>query len=151
MGKQWKQWQTLFSVSQSVQSLSHVRLFAIPWTAARQASLSITNSQSLLKLMSFMVMTSNHLILCHPPLILPSIFCNSGSFSVSQFFVSGGQSIGVSASTSILPMNTQDWSPLGWTVLELQKRKKKKALLTHCWGYYEWVPCKLYQPANYLC
>jgi len=59
----------------SVQSLSHVRLFAIPWTAAHQASLSIANSQSLLKLMSIeSVMPPNHLILCHPLLFLPSIF-----------------------------------------------------------------------------
>ena len=58
----------------SVQSLSHVRLFATPWTAAGQASLSITNSQSLLKLMSIeSVMPSNHLILCHPLLLLPPI------------------------------------------------------------------------------
>ena len=59
----------------SVQSFSHVRLFAMPWTAACQASLSITNSWSLLKLMSFeWVMPSNHLILCLPLLLLPSIF-----------------------------------------------------------------------------
>ena len=58
----------------SVQSLSHVRLFATPWTAARQASLSITNSHSLLKLMSIeLMMPSNHLILCHPLLLFPSI------------------------------------------------------------------------------
>ena len=56
----------------SVQLLSHVQLFATPWNAARQASLSITNSQSLLKLMSMeLVMPSNHLILCHPLLLLP--------------------------------------------------------------------------------
>ena len=62
-------------VSQSVQSLSRVRLFVTPWTAACQASLSITNSQSLLKLMSTeLVMQSNQLILCHPILLLPSIF-----------------------------------------------------------------------------
>ena len=61
--------------SQSVQSLSCVRLFVTPWTAAHQASLSITNSQSLLKLMSTeSVMPSNHLILCRPLLLLPSIF-----------------------------------------------------------------------------
>ena len=59
----------------SVQSLSHVQLFVIPWTAACQASLSITNTWSLLKLMSIRsVMPSNHLILCHPLLLLPSIF-----------------------------------------------------------------------------
>ena len=59
----------------SVQSLSHVQLFATPWTAAYQASLSITNSRSLLELMSVKsVMPSNHLVLCHPLLLLPSIF-----------------------------------------------------------------------------
>ena len=100
----------------SVQSLSHVHLFANPWAAACQASLSITNSWSLLKLMSMeSVMPSNHLILCRP-LLLPSIFLPAaGSFPMSQFFASGGQSIGVSASASVLPMNTQDWSLLGWT------------------------------------
>ena len=71
--------QTQFS---SVQSLSHVQLFATPWTAARQASLSITNSWSLLRLMSTdMVMPSNHLILCHPLLLLPSIFPSIRVFS----------------------------------------------------------------------
>ena len=66
----------------SGQSLSHVRLFATPWTAARQASLSITNSQSLLKLMSIeSVMPSNHLVLCHPLLLLPSIFPSIRVFS----------------------------------------------------------------------
>ena len=67
---------------QSAQSLSHVQLFATPWTAAHQASLSITNSQSLLKLMSIeSVMPSNHLILCHPLLLLPSIFPSIRIFS----------------------------------------------------------------------
>ena len=65
-----------------VQSLSHVRLFVTPWTAARQASMSITNSWSLPKLMSIeSVMPSNHLILCHPPLFLPSIFPSIRVFS----------------------------------------------------------------------
>ena len=83
---------------------------------ARQASQSITNSQSLLKLMSIVsVMPSSHLILCHPLLLLPSIFPSIWVFSMSQFFTSGGQSIGVSASTSVLPMNIQDWFPLAWT------------------------------------
>ena len=87
-----------------------------PWTAARQASLFITNSWSLLKLISIeSVMPSNHLILCRPLLLLPSIFPSIRVFSMSQLFASGGQSIGVSASTSVLPMNTQDRSPLGWT------------------------------------
>ena len=99
----------------SFQSLSHVQLFATPWTAAFQASLSITNSWSLPKLMSIeSVMPSNHLILCHSLLLLPSIF-PSESFQMSQFFTSGGQTIGVSVSTSVLPMNIQDQFPLGWT------------------------------------
>ena len=60
---------------QSDSQFSHIRLFATPWTAERQASLSITNSRSLLKLISFMsVIPSNHLILCHPLLLLPSVF-----------------------------------------------------------------------------
>ena len=66
----------------SIQSLSHFRLFATPWTAAHQASLSITNSQSFLKLMSIeSVMSSNHLILCCPLLLLPSIFPSIRVFS----------------------------------------------------------------------
>ena len=100
----------------SVQLLSHVQLFAAPWTAALQASLSITNSQNPLKLMSIeLVMPSNHLILCRPLILLPSIFHSIRVFLMSQFFTSGGQGVGVSASASVLPMNTQDWSPLRWT------------------------------------
>ena len=72
----------LSSSVSSVQSLSHVQLFATPWTAACQAPLSITNSQSLLKLMSIeSVMPSNHLILCHPLLLLPSTFPSIRVFS----------------------------------------------------------------------
>ena len=86
----------------SVQSLSHVQPFATPWTAARQASLSITNSRGLLKLMPFeSVMPSNHLILCHPLLLPPSIFPSIRVFS-NEFFASDGQSIG-SFSFSISP------------------------------------------------
>ena len=81
----------------SVQLLSSVWLFVTPWTAARQASLSITNSRSLLKLMSIeLVMPSNHLILCHPLLLLPSIFPSIRVFSNESVLSSGGQSIGVS-------------------------------------------------------
>ena len=97
-------------------SLSHVWLFATPWTAARQAFLSIINSRSLLKLMSIeSVMSSNHLILGRPLLLLPSILQASRSFQISQFFASGSPSIGASASASVLPMNIQNWFPLGWT------------------------------------
>ena len=102
----------------SVQSFSHVRLFATPRTEAWKASLSITNSRTLLKLMSIkLMMPSNHLILCHPLLLLPSIFPAFWSFSMSQFFSSGGQSSGASASMLVLPMNIQGWFPLGWTGL----------------------------------
>ena len=100
----------------SVHSLSRVWLFATPWIAARQASLSITNSQSLLKLMSIeLVMPSSHLILCHPLSSFPQSLPASRSFPMSQLFAWGGQSTGVSAPASVLPMNTQDLSPLGWT------------------------------------
>ena len=96
--------------------LSHVWLFATKWTAACQASLSINNSRSLPKPMSIeSLMPSNHLILCHPLLLPPSIFPSIRIFQMSKFFISGGQSIGVSASTSVFPMNTQDWSSLEWT------------------------------------
>ena len=89
--------------------LSRVRIFATPWTAAHQTSLSFTMSQGLLKLMSIeSVMPSNHLFLCRPFLLPSSIFPASGSFQMSQLFASGGQSIGVSASASVLPMNIQD-------------------------------------------
>ena len=101
-----------------VQSLSHVRLFATPWTAACQASLSFPISWNLLKLMSIeLVMLSNHLIFCHPLLLLPSIFpkIRERSFPMSWLFVSGDQSIGASPSASYLPMNIQDWFSLGWT------------------------------------
>ena len=92
----------------SVQSLSHIQIFATPWTAEPQASLSISNSWNLLTLMAVKsVMPSNHLILCHPLFLLPS-FPASGSFPMSQFFSSGDQSIGVSASASVLPVNIQD-------------------------------------------
>ena len=100
----------------SVQSPTSVRLYATPWTAACQASLSISNSWSLPKLTSIeFVMPSNHLILCRPLFLPPSIFPRIKVFSKSQFFTLGGQSIAISASTSVLPMNTQDLSPLGWT------------------------------------
>ena len=167
-----------YTVSQSVQSCPTL---CDPWTAACQVSLSITNSQSLLKLISIeSVMPSKHFVLCCLLLLMPLIFsiissvqfsssvmsdslwphesqharppcpsptpgvypnpCPSsrwwhpaisssvilfsscpqslpalGSFPLSQLFVWGAQSIGVSASASVLPMNTQDWSPLGWT------------------------------------
>ena len=97
------------------------------------ASLSITNSWSLPKPMCIeSVIPSNHLILCRPLLLLPSIFLSIRSFQMSQLFTSGGQSIGVSASTSVLPMNTQKWSPLGWTGwISLQSKGLSKSLLQY--------------------
>ena len=92
----------------SVQLFSHVQLFATPWTAARQDSLSFTNSWSLLKVMSMeSVMPSNHFILCRPLLLPPSVFASIRVFS-SLFVTSGDQSIGVSASALIIPKNLQD-------------------------------------------
>ena len=105
----------------SVQSLSSVELFVNPWTAAHQVSLSITNSQSLLKLMSIesvMPSTTSSSVI---PFSRLQSFPASRSFPMSQRFASGGQSIGVSTSASVLPMNIQDWFPLGlsgWTFLQ---------------------------------
>ena len=100
----------------SVQSLSHVWLSATPWAAARQASLSNTNCRSPPKLMSIDTW-------CHPTIsssVVPFSSCPQSfpaprSFQMSQLFTSGGQSIGVSGSTSVLLMITQEWSPLEWT------------------------------------
>ena len=100
----------------SIQLLSPVWPFATPRTSARQASLPITNSWNLLKLMSIEpVMPSNHLILCRPFSSCLQSFPASASFPMSQFFASGSQSIKASASASVLPMNIQDWFPLGLT------------------------------------
>ena len=100
----------------SVQLLSRVQLFATPWIAACQASLSITNSQSSPKLMSSSWW-------CHPAIsssVVPFSSCPQSlpateSFPMSQLFSWSGQRIGVSALASDLPKNTQDWSPLEWT------------------------------------
>ena len=95
------------NLSVVVQSLSRVQLFLILWAAARQASLSFTIFRSLLKVISIeLVMPSNDLLLCRPLLLLPSIFPSIRLFFKSQFFASGGQSIGALASASALPVNT---------------------------------------------
>ena len=116
----------------SVQSLSRVRLFETPWTAACQASLSITKSRNSnscpLSWWRHKTISSSVV----PFSSCPQTFPASGSFPMSQLFASGGQSIGVSASTSVLPMNTQDWSPLGWTGwISLQSKGLSKSLLQH--------------------
>ena len=104
---------------------SRVWLFATPWAVAHQASLSFTIFQSLLKLMSIeSVIPSNHLILCYLPFLLtPDSFPTSGSLTVNQVFASDGQSIGVSASALVLPMNIQGWLPLELTgLISLQSK-----------------------------
>ena len=116
----------------SVQSLRHVRLFATLWIAACQGSLSITNSQSLLRLVSIkLVMTSDHLTISSSVIPFSSClksFPASGSFPMSQFFTSGGQSIGVTTSASVLLMNIQDWFPLGLTSwISLQSKGLSRA------------------------
>ena len=102
----------------SVQPPGCVWLFATPWTAARQASPSLTISWSLHTSMSIeSVMPSIHLILRHPLLLLPSIFPSIGSFPMSWFIKSGVQRIGASAPASVFPMTIQGWFPLGLTAL----------------------------------
>ena len=106
-------WVVQFS---SVQWFSHVQLFATPWIAAHQASLSITNYRSSLKLTSIKSMIpSRYLILCRPLLFLPLIPPSIKIFSNESTLHISGQSIGVSALASFLPKNTQGWSPLEWT------------------------------------
>ena len=100
----------------SVQSLSCVWLFVTPWTVACQASLSITNSRSLLKLMFIeSVMLPNHLILYWPLLLPLSVLPSIRVFSYESVLCIRWPNIGVSVSSSILPINIQDWFPLGWT------------------------------------
>ena len=108
----------------SVQLLSLVQLFVTPWTAAQLTSLFNTNSRSSLKLMSSKsAMPSYPLILGHPLSSCHQSCTPSGSLPMSQLFTSGGQSIGVSTSVSILPMNIQDWFPLVLTdLISLQSK-----------------------------
>ena len=99
-----------------VQSLSHVQVFATPWTAAHQSSLSFTISRSLLKLKSVELVMQPTI----PSSVVPFSSClqsflASGSFPMNQFFASGGQSFGASVSASVLPVNIQGCFPLGLT------------------------------------
>ena len=120
------------------QWLSHVWLFATPWIAAHQASMSFTISWSLLKVMSIeSVMLSKHLILCCPFSSCSQFFPVSGSFPVSWLFESGGQRIGASASASVLPTTNQDWFPLeltGWISL-LSKGLSRVFSSTKVWKH----------------
>ena len=111
------------SLSRSAEAPDVMVSQSVHWTAAQQASLSLTNPRSLLKLIFIeSVMPSNHLILCQPLLLLPSIL---SSIKVS------GQSIGVSASTSVLPMKMQGLFLLGLTGLILAVQGTLKSLLQH--------------------
>ena len=113
--------QSVSPVSQSVQLLSCVWVFATLWTAAGQASLSITNSWSSHRLTSIeSVMPSSHLILCRPFFSCHQSLPASESFPMSQLFTWGGQSTGVSALASFPPKNTQHWSSewTGWISLQ---------------------------------
>ena len=102
-------------ISYSVQSLSRVWLLATPWITAHQASLSITNSRSLLKLMSIeSVMPSNHLILCCPLLLPPSMSPSIRVFSNESVLRIRWPKYWSFSFNISLPMNTQDWFPLGW-------------------------------------
>ena len=114
-------------------SVAQSCLFVTPWTAACQASLSITNSWSLPKICPLSRW-------CHPTISSSVVSFSScfhsfpawGSFPMNQLFASGGQSIGISASTSVLLRNTQDWFPLGWTGwISLQSKGLSRVLQHH--------------------
>ena len=133
----------LKTISQSVQSLSHVRLFATPWTAAHQASLSITNSRSLLRLMSIeWVMPSNRLILLSSPFLLPSIFLSIRVFSSESVlcirwpkYWSFSFSISLSNEYSGLISFRMDWLDLlavQGTLKSLLQHHSSKALILLC-------------------
>ena len=130
-----------FPVTAVVQPLSRARLFVAPWTVTHQASLSFTISWSLLKLMCIeSVRPSNHLILCRPLLLLPSIF-------PCQFFASGGQCIGVSTSASVLPMNIQGWFPLGWSgLISLQSKGLSGVFSRTTAGKHQFFSAQLSSP-----
>jgi len=135
----------------SVYENCHVGLFVTQWTAAHQASLSITNSQSLPKLMSIESWW------CHPTIsssVIPfssrlQSFPASGSFQINQFFASGGQNIEVSASTSVLPMNIQHWFPLGWTGwISLQSKGLSRVFSNTTVQKHQFFSARLYLWSN---
>ena len=133
-------------LSVSVQPLSHFWLFVTPWAAALQASLSITNSQSLLKLMSFeSMMPSNHFILCCPFSSSLQSYLASGSFQVSQLFASSGQSIGVLASVQsfqwtfradLFRMDCLDLLAVQGTLKSLPQHHSSKASTLRCSAFF---------------
>ena len=131
----------LSEMSQSVQSLSCVWLFATPWTTACQTSLFITNSQSLLKLMSIeLVMPSNHLILYCPLLLLPSICPSIRVFSNESVLCIRWPMYWSFSSASVLPMNIQDQFPEGLTgLISLQSKGLSRVLPNTTVQKQKWV------------
>ena len=135
----------------SDQSLSRVRLFATPWIAARQASLSITNSRSSLRLTSESVMPSSHLILCRPLLLLPPIppsirvFSNESTLRVAK----GGQRTGVSALAAVLPKKSQGWSSSKWTGwISLQSKGLSRVFSNTTVQKYQFFGAQPSSPSN---
>ena len=132
----------------SVQLLSRVWLFVTPWSTKRQATLSITNS--------WVYLNSSPLSRwCHPTIsfsVVPFSSCfqsfpASGSFQISQLFAWSSQNIGVSASASVLPMNTQDWSPLGWTgCFSLQSKGLSRVFSNTTLQKHQFFCAQLYSP-----
>ena len=134
-----------------VQSLSCVQFFVTPWTAACQAPLSSTICWSLLKFMFIeLVMLSNHLILCHLLLFCFQFFPASGTFPISQLFTSGGQSIGASATATVLLRTIQGLFPLGLTgLISLQSKgfSKESSLIPQLKSINSLAFSLLYGPA----
>ena len=134
----------------SVQLISHVLLFVTSWIAALQDSLSIQAPGAY----------SNSCPLsqwCHPTIsssVIPFSSCLQsfpalGSFPMSQLFTSGGQSIGVSASTSVLPLNSQDWFPLGWTGwISLQSKGLSRAFSNTTVQKHQFFTAQFFLPSN---
>ena len=124
----------------------HFRLFVIPWTTAYQASLSFTTSLCLLKPISTeLVMPSNHLILCCPLLLLPSIFPSIRVFSNELALCISGQSTGASASASVLPMNIQDWFPLALTgLISMQSKWLLRVFSSTKVQKHPVAPCRIF-------
>ena len=108
----------------SVQSLTHVRLFATPWTAVCQTSLSITKLLEFAQLMSIESLMPFHLLsLCHPLLLLPSVFLSTRIFSNESSSHQMAKVLEFQLQHQVLPMNIQDWFPLGLTGLILQPKR----------------------------
>ena len=134
----------------SDQSLSRVLLFATPCITARQASLSITNSRSSLRLKSIeSVMPSSHLILCRPLPLQPQSLPASESFPMRQLFAWSGQSTGVSALASFLPKKSQGWSPSEWTGwISLQSKGLSRIFSNTTVQKHQFFCSQLYSQSN---